>query len=581
MSPGRINALPLLLCIKALGSRFISGNAFWASLAQRIKEAYPGAQILVATHSVLSYNAIGIIAGTSHYTALPGIDGIIGQTWSNTVAVPVAYEGERPARPFESGYIGYASFAGTVSPDQKLYALADPYADYASASWDYYEDTYKKTVVAQLLQPDVHRFEETLWLDRSFNDKVPAHYRTLQLSVFNALKRLSGRESTLYGGTQGIGVAISDTLSWQWSDGIESANHTNHGFYGVTLPLVERGIPISLPCLDKLESADDLKGLRLLIVCYDVLKPLSEKVNVVLADWVRQGGVLLSIGGLDGTSAMTDSWWGKQGETPLGNLFRHLGIASRPQVIEPSGPIRLRCDKDGLAAAYDGASLSDCPLAKTLAFPQSKDAFLYTQQGQAVGIQAAVGQGVFLAAGMSSGYFSQPGGADRIRALVRYALALAKLDYLESPLLAIERGDIIAAQALEEPVALEGRYLDLFDPSLPVVDGCQLSPDQSALLLDFTSLLTPGLPRYVHGGGRLCSAITEEADRTVFFLAGPMGTATATRLLGNGRVPRSVCVDGRQYGAFTAYWDDSTASLLLTIQHSSTEAVKVEILWGD
>ena len=99
---------------------------FLSTLITRTKEAFPDVKVVVATHSVLSYNSIGIIAGVSHYGALEGMDGMIGQTWSNTVAVPVNYNGQSVTRRFESGYIGYASYVDAVGEDQMLFTLSDP-----------------------------------------------------------------------------------------------------------------------------------------------------------------------------------------------------------------------------------------------------------------------------------------------------------------------------------------------------------------------------------------------------------------------------------------------------------------------
>ena len=198
-----------------------------------------------------------------------------------------------------------------------------------------------------------------------------------------------------------------------------------------------------------------------------------------------------------------------------------------------------------------------------------------------MGVHSAVGNGTFVAVGLPSGSFASPGGADRMRALTRYALSLAGISYEQSPLLAIERGEITAVQALDNPVMLEGRYLDLFDPGLPVVEDQTLDPGQSALLLELSPVSTPGVPRYAHGGGRLCSAITEEPCRTAFSLAGPKNSATTTRVLGNGRTPRSVEIDGRRFGSFTAFWEERSGSLLLTIQHQTADTVAVEILWDE
>ena len=246
-------------------------------------------RLIVATHSVPAYNVFPIVAGDAHYAALEHVDGIIGQTWSNTMKVPVAYGGGAQQRLFESGYLGYASFPDLMRSDQWLFTLTDPYEDFGGDDWDFYRDCYAKQVVAQLMQQDIHRFQETIWVSRSFSADVPIDYRAMQLGVFQAMNEAPGQASTLYAGTPGISMALSDSLSWQYGAQYQPTESTANGFYGVTVPLIERGIPLSITSLDQLSSVDDLRDVRLLLLSYDSMKPVREEINEILAQWVKEG----------------------------------------------------------------------------------------------------------------------------------------------------------------------------------------------------------------------------------------------------------------------------------------------------
>lgn len=556
---------------------------FLSTLIRRTKEAFPEVKIVVATHSVLSYNAIGIIAGVSHYSALEGMEGLIGQTWSNTVAVPMSYNGQNVTRRFEAGYIGYASYVDTVNDDQMLFTLSDPYADYANASWEYYEDTYKKTLVAQLLQQDVFRYEETLWLNRSFTASVPSEYRTLQMGVFNTLPKMAGKASTLYAGTPGISVGISDTLSWQYNNGAYMAcNNTNQGFYGLTLPLLEKGLPISITSLDCVKTKADLEGVKLLVVSYDIMKPISEETNRAIADWVKDGGVLLYAGGSDAYSTeVSTEWWAKQNTTPTAHLFEQLGLDVAISNYEYMDLMEWK-GSSGYGSSFAdsfvmGTGFTDC-------YSGSGIKPLIVCSDDILGFEAQVGRGRVLAVGLPSTTYSAEGGAQKIVDLVRYAVKYTDVDYVESNLLAIRRGDFLAAETLAEGETLTGHFVDIFDSRLPVLTEKVMPADSSALLLDISELLESNIPRFAHAGGTMQGEVSETAEKTAYSLYGPKGSITSARLLGNGKYPQNVMVtdaNGQRYGAAIALWDNDTDSLLVQIDHNSVDVLTVEVIWGD
>ena len=554
---------------------------FLNTLISRTKEAFPDVKVVVATHSVLSYNAIGIIAGVSEYGKLEGMDGMIGQTWSNTVAVPVPYNGASQTRRFEAGYIGYASFVDSVGEDQMLFTLSDPYADYADASWDYYEDTYKKTLVAQLLQQDVFRYEETLWLDRSFTKNVPSEYRTLQMGVFNTLPMMAGKESTLYAGTPGISVGISDTLSWQYDGKYMACNNTNQGFYGLTVPLLEKGLPISITSLDNVKTADDLKDVKVLVVSYDIMKPLSEDTNKAIADWVKAGGVLLYVGGDDDYSRdVPGEWWAKAGTTPVQNLFEHLGLNVETTTFDLMDALLWKGD-----AGYGDSLNETFVLGNEYTHAYEGTGFdpMIVAADCNIGIEASVGSGKVLAVGLPSSTYSEADGAAKIVDLVKYAVHFTDMEYVESNLLAIQRGDFIAAETLAEGQTLTGNFVDIFDSTLPVLTEKVMEADSSALLLDISGLLEADTPKLAHLGGSKQGQVTETADRTTYSLYGPEGSTTSARLLGNGKYPQKITVtkDGQRYGDVVTLWDKDTNSLLVQINHDSVDVMTVEVEWGD
>lgn len=564
-----------------LWERFIS------TLSERIKQNFPNVKVLVATHSTLSYNAIGIIPGLGHYTELPNVDGIIGQTWSNTVEMAVPMNGTSSAKPFHAGYAGYASFVDTVKDSQWLFTLADPSADYASGSWNYYEDLWKQTVVAQLMQPKVNRFQETIWLSRSFTPDVPMDYKTIQQNVFTALNTLSGKASALYAGTAGISVGLSDTIGLQTGSSTMASSNSNAGFYGITLPLIDKGIPVTVTSLDQVQSAADLQGVKVLLLSYDMMKPLRPEINTAIANWVSQGGTLLYLGGHDSYETVDGSWWKEQNQTPLKNLLNAMGLNNiSVGTLSALQTITSMKWKDGTGAGYslNGLTVDSNNRSHTATFSGSGFTSIFTSGTANVGIKAQVGTGNFIAIGLpSSIYSSVSNGATYLRDLVAYAVSFTDSQYVESNLMAVQRGRYIAAEALHAEETLNGNFVDIFDKDLPVITSKTVHAGSYALLCDISDLMTAGTPRFVHTGGTLNGDVTETASSTSFQVVGPLGSYFSTRILGNGKYPQSISVKSGNvdYHDYLYYWDNDTQSLLLQISDVPTKPLDVVIQWSD
>ena len=292
-------------------------------IGQRMEEKYPEVELWVAAHSTISYNTFPIVSCLNTFTNSPYIDGYIGQTWSGTTYTEIPYGGSQARRLFEESFIEYASYPDAMI-NQNYYSLSDAKDDNPDHTWEFYQTMWTKTVAAQLMQQQVNRFQSFIWPDRAF-EVAPDYYKTIQLSVFNAIDELVGQESSLYAGTSGISIGLSDTLTWQHGESTMQTGSTNDGFYGLTIPLIERGIPLKVTSLDKLGVSASLDGVEVLILSYELMKPLSEEVNQIIADWVKQGGVLLYIGGDDSCDNTACEWWGRKGADAAVQPFGALG----------------------------------------------------------------------------------------------------------------------------------------------------------------------------------------------------------------------------------------------------------------
>jgi len=544
-------------------------------ISRRVKAICPETQIVIATHSTVNYDNYGITAGIDHYAPL--VDGIIGQTWSDTARMKLKYNGSEKTDVYAYAALEYSSYIDTVEGID-FYALADSKADNPDLTWTDYETLYRQTVTAQLMQPEINRFEVLPWPDRSFF-AAPAAYQTQQLNVFSAVKQLSGKASELTAGTARIALGISDTMSWHDE---KTSKQPLQAVEGLSVPLIKDGIPLKTKSLDFIRSPEDLADIDVLILSYEMMKPATEQTNIAIAEWVKLGGTLLYIGGHDAVEKAQGQWWTPQG-TPLTNLFNHLGLPDIQVTSPKSMPGFFRWTGNGLDE-IDRAKINlmrlrlvDC--ASNASFTGNIHTVLRSGS-DSIGISQSAGLGRVLAFGFPAYLTSTPGGAGLMRTLVKYALGCAGGEYNRQNLVSIRRGDFVSAHAFHKKATLEGRYIDIFDSELSVLNEVVIDKDSNCLLYDL-SKLDVTVPRLAFTGGRLTGSAVETAASTQFTVKGPSLADMSSRLVcASGTYPQSVTAV-REGKNITPYirWDASTSSLLLQFE-GSVSGVSVEVTWS-
>lgn len=556
------------------------------TIGKYMDENYPDVKLVVATHSTANYTDWNIISAVNAFTSSEYVDGIIGQTWSDTIRSTIRYGGSFVARLFESAFTEYATYSDSMREGQMLFTLTDAKSDNPNLTWEEYRHLWETTVIAELMQQDIHGFQECVWPSRGFT-VAPPDYRTVQLSVFNALGEVGGHASTLYAGTPGISYALGDSISWQWGN---QHDKSSASLYGFTVPLIEKGIPVSITSLDYLNSVEDLAGVKVLALAYDSNKPQSEKVNEVIAQWVKEGGTLLYLGGTNGYDSIQTEWWTKKGQTLYQNLMEHLGVEVQAQKMDDSfmsfyqwnGPA-------GYGEHFNGDKFLDAnSMSYTLAYTGTGDGIhsLLSNDSGMFGFETAVGKGHLISVGLPSSYYgASVDGPEQLRDLVRYATTFTDVSYVETDLMVAQRGNFLAAQALDytEGETMTGNFIDLFEADLPVITTKEIQAGHSAFLYDISELLASDMPRLAYTGGVLKGDVTETADQTVLRIGGPSKTTSSTRLLGNGKYPQSITatVNGNRVGNIVTRWDNASNSLLVRVLHDAAQTVEITVNWGD
>ena len=567
-------------------------NRMMETIITRIKEKSPDTKVYLATHSVLSYNIVGIsgitsgvagiTTGTNQYLATGLYDGIIGQTWSDTAGAVLTQNGMTYQNRFLAGYLGYASYVDSVG-DLDLFTLADPVGDGIGKNGvtesTYYQH-YFDTITAQMLQPTINRYQVVVWPARSF-EAASQDYRAVQLSVMAAQTEAAGKQALQSAGTPGISYVLSDTLSYPLNRNTEWAPSSNDSVLGMTLPLLTDGIPLTVTAMENIKSPEDLKGINLLLLSFDGQKPMDESILEAIAEWIEQGGVCLYVGGHDAYDTMDGVWWSAS-DTPIQALFDILGLDIAVTAAQIDTDMRLEWLGSGKQAALNALNCSAAYNNFYVAFEGDVNAIL-ALDGQTVGIDEEIGQGHLVAVGLPSALFAKTaGGSEAMRKLAEYACGYTEYKYDSTTLMWSKRGNVVAAYSIGQKNVLTGKYIDLFDTRLGVHTHYVLEADDSALLYDVTDLNVTDSPRVAFSGGVL--TVKEESPSvTKYNVVSPVSSTVASRIFApEGLYPQSISATNYKGNikveCFTA-WDSTTNSLLVRFA-GMTRGVNVTVEWG-
>ena len=520
----------------------------------------------VPTHSLINYANWRIVSPESSLLEV-GADGYIAQVWTGTARTPNVYEGRRRERTFETAFLEYGAMQNLVrASGRRVWYLHDPIEDDPNHSWDDYRTNWESTVAASLMQPEVWHYEIMPWPDRIFKGKYPAKSVVAERDLTDADKTPTGtglggvlkpvanteripipkdyeielqavfralgdmKQSNVRwerAGTQGVGVLVSDTMMFQRAQ--PDPSDFNLGFfYGLAMPLVKRGVPVEPVQIESATHTKFLDRYRVLLLTYEGQKPPKPEFHRALTEWVRAGGALVVVDDDRDPYNAVREWWNSAPlaySTPRQHLFETLG---------------LNRDATGLSR---------------------------------------VGKGVVLRAAVSPSALSRrDDGGEQLRSLVREASAAVKLDWSETNALVLRRGPYVIASALDEslagaePVTLRGRFINLFDASLPVQSDITLKPGTRALLLDVDTA-RGAAPHIVAASFRIRD---EHFDAgTLRFLAEGIAETGAVARVAVDAAPAEVLVNGKKVGAD---YDAGSRTVLLRFANTVTPtAVEVRM----
>ncbi len=464
----------------------------------------------VATHSLLNYAQWCIVSPESSLARVQGCDGYIAQIWTGTSREPNRYVGEVRSRTFETAFLEYGAMQNLVrATGRAVWYLNDPIEDNPNHDWTDYRQNWESTLTASLFQPDVHQYEVAPWPERVFGGRyprsappekrqpIPPDYATELQIVFNALNHMDEPSIAWSAGTTGIGVMVSDSLMFQRGQPTPSDPYLGN-FYGLAMPLVMKGVPVTPVQLENVIVSHYLDPFRVLFLSYDGQKPLSPEVHPPLVDWVKKGGILVFCDRDADPYLQVREWWNEGAnhyDTPRCHLFELLGLRQDPP-------------------------------ADTLT-PVGRGAVLWVRERPA-------------------DLTTSPEGAARVVSLARRAAEACGLKWQESTCLQLRRGPYVIAGGLDQnststPRHLSGRFVNLFDPRLQVLRDVSVTPGSRWFLLDLDA--ESGIKPTLLASG--CRAVLQAADsRGVQYRMEGVGHTQAIALFACPHAPLSVTLDG-------------------------------------
>lgn len=498
----------------------------------------------VASHSLPNYSQWRIVSPESSLEQVD-CDGYIAQVWTGTSRTPNVYEGKRAERTFETAFLEYGAVLNLSNVSGRaIWLLNDPVEDNPNHTWTDYRKNWENTMTASLLHPAGWRYEVMPWPDRVFGHKypvkltggdaaggmvsslesgngypsatagrregppaaerslIPQSYATELQAVIRALKDMRQPASRVHweqSGTAGTGILISDTMMFQRGD--PHPSDANLGsFYGLALPLLMRGIPIMPVQIEYAHTPDFLKSYKLLLLTYEGQKPPHPRFHQALAQWVRGGGALVMMDDDQDPYNAVREWWNTHPNafaSPRLHLFKTLGLDANSQGLHHAGEgVVLWHSRSPAALSYD------------------------------------------------------PTGANFVANASKTAAEAVGLGWRESRVLVLRRGPYLIAAGLDAPDSecpaarpLHGRYINLFDPNLPLLKKITVAPGQRFFLLD-AAANSSRQPRILAAA---CRITGEAASRTgLQFHASGIGGTQAVVCVALPRHPKLVLVDGRQ-----------------------------------
>lgn len=562
------NKLKYFLFLRALEETFTYAKEYGKTKGLNVR-------CYVPTHSLLNYSLWNIVSPEASLASLACVDGYIVQAWTGTSREPNYFNGTARERAFETAFLEYGCMRSmTIPTNRKLFFENDPVED-TRRDWADYKKNYETSFTAQLFYPDIDNYEVMPWPDRIFDGKyfvnknsnerapMPRSYSTQLLVMINMLNDMKVSENKT-SGTQGISVLMGNSLMFQrlpthddgqaWKDPYFSNFYETSGmfhryptsnkfvdpllsnFYGEALPFLKRGVPVNIVHLENVGYEKAFSDTKILLMSYSNMKPLAEKPHDQLAQWVRNGGIIVYSGRDDDPFQTVKEWWNtgdKKYNCPADNLFEKLGIGSNP--------------KEGVYSVGKGKI---CIIRK-----DPKEYVLETN-----------GDEVLLA---------------KVETLYEQAFG-TKIEYKNN--FYLQRGPYEIISVMDEgvstqPYTLKAKLIDIYDPALPVLEQKQVNPGEQACLYNLSKVTNPKKPQVLASAARIYDEMISRKSYS-FTAKSPLHTTNVMRIMLPSAPTKITVTDagGKPIFEVKSSWDSLGKTSFLSFENNP-DGIRVKLEW--
>lgn len=501
----------------------------------------------VPTHSLVNYSAWSIVSPEASLASLSCVDGYIAQVWTGTSRTPNYYNGVKAERVFENAFLEYGSMESMTEPThRKLYFLTDPIEDWPR-DWNDYKVNYQATFIAQLLYPKIANYEVMPWPDRIYEglfmnpktgnrERISRDYSTQMQVMINALGMMPVSDNKV-SGSDGVFVMMSNSLMFQRGaihGGYDDPDFSN--FYGQTLPLVKRGVPVRIMHLENVSYPETWKDAKVVVLSYANMKPMDPEAHKHIAEWVKQGGNLVYCAQDKDPYQQVLEWWNQKGNnyfSPSGHLFEQMGMkpdAAAGEYRYGKGSVRI--------------------------IREDPKEFVLQADADNEYIQA-------------------------VRKMYERGDDAGKLLFKNS--FYLERGPYEIAAVMDDgidntPLVLEGRFINLFDTSLPIVSKFVVEPGKQALLYNIDKVENPEVPQVLAAAARVEEETIDNNTYTVV-MKSPKETTNVMRVLlpAQPSVIQILDTEGNCMREMEFTWDEVSKTCFLNFENSP-EGVRVRFV---
>jgi hypothetical protein len=290
--------------------------------------------------------------------------------------------------------------------------------------------------------------------------------------------------------------------------------------------------------MENLNYAATLKDIKVLIVSYSNMKPVSPKVHEYIADWVKKGGVLIYCGRDDDPYQSVMEWWNTKDnhyKAPSEHLFQLLKIK-----VNASGEQQFKAGKGT----------------------------------------------VYVIRKNPKEFVMEPNGSKDFVDVVKKAYEkdakAGKLVFRNS--LYLERGpyDIISVMdesVSDKPFVVNRPVIDLFDPELPVLSKKTVEPGRQAFLYDLMRIKNKKQPQVLASASRIYDEKVQ-TNTYSFVSKSPLNTTNSVRILLPLEPKKIILTDakGQEVKIIKTLWDALSHTSYLSFENDP-DGTRVAIEW--